>query len=245
MTLLCLSIFFSDHATRFLKDAVALVEVWLAIYAAYVLIVAVHETGHWIVAQQCGFRVKEFRVSCLRWCVGWSFNWRGTNFLSGWVKVQLTEPDRMLRLRRLLFVAAGPAANLIFAALLYPIAVRQSTLGGMAKYLFVGNILFAAVNLVPVKIRKLKSDGLQILSTLFNPTAFETLRFHVRCQEAGPRLKRLQEEQNWLGLKELAEQLLLLSKGVRPKEREKAVRSLDTVLRFAEGRLAEAAIAAK
>jgi hypothetical protein len=242
MTLLCLATFFSwSAASSYLKDACALVMVWLVFYAAYVFLVAVHETGHLVAGAACGFRTKEFRVGCLRWRGGWGFDWRGINVLSGWVNMQLTRPDDALRLRRLLFVTAGPLANLVCAALLYPIAVHQSTSGGMAKYLFLGNILFAVVNLIPMKARKLKSDGLQILSTLFDQAGFEALRFHIRCQEAAPTLQELRDKDDWLGVKQLAEQLLSLSAEVRAEE--KVVKSLDTVLRFADSRLAGATIA--
>jgi membrane-associated protease RseP (regulator of RpoE activity) len=223
------------------KNACALIELWFVLYLTYVLLVAVHEMGHLLAARACGFRVKEFRVSCLRWRDGWGLDWRGIHLLSGWVNARLTRPDDVLRFRYLLFTVAGPLANLICAALLYPIAVHPSTLGGIAKYLFLGNIIFAVANLIPIKARTLESDGLQIFSTLFDRKGFEALRFHIRCQEAAPTLQGLRDKDDWLGVKQLVERLLALSAGVRAKE--EVVKSLDTILRFADGQLAEAAIA--
>jgi Peptidase family M50 len=230
-------------ATTVFKDVASLVAVWLAFYAAYVLLVAVHESGHLVVGIACGFRVKEFRVSCLRWQTRWDLDWRGMNVLSGWVNMQLTRPDDMMRLRHLLFVTAGPLANLVFAALLYPIAARQSTLGGIAKYLFVGSTLLAVASLIPIKARKLKSDGLQILSTLFDRKGFETLRFHIRCHEAAPILQELRDRGDWAGVKELTERLLALSASIRAKQ--EVVQRLNTILLSANGQLAETATAAK
>ena len=220
-----------------------MVVVWLVFYGAYVLLVAIHETGHFVVGVACGFRTKEFRVSCLRWRGGWGFDWRGMNVVSGWVNMQLTRPDGMLRLRLLLFAMAGPLANLIFAGLLYPIAVRQSTLGGVAKYLFLGSIFFAVANLIPIKARKLMSDGLRIFQTLFDRKGFEALRFYVRCQEAAPTLQAFKDKEDWVGLKQLAERLLSLSEGVHAKK--EVVTVLDTVLQVADGRLAEATVERK
>jgi hypothetical protein len=229
--------------TTVFKDVASLLAVWLAFYVAYVLIVAVHESGHLVVGMACGFRIKEFRASCLRWQGRWRLDWWGINALSGWVNMQLTRPDDMLRLRHLLLITAGPLANLTFSALLYPLATQHSTLGGIAKYLFLGNILFAVANLIPMKLRKRKSDGLQILSTLFDRKGFEAMRFHVRCQEAAPTLQALKDKGDWLGLKQLAERLLSLSAEVHGKKQVVAV--LDTVLQFADGRLEEATVERK
>jgi hypothetical protein len=244
MTLLCLATCAQWNTTlSYLKDASLLVVVWLVFYLAYVLLVAVHETGHFAMGVACGFRTKEFRVSCLRWRDGWGFDWRAVNVVSGWVNIQLTRPDEMLRVRVLLFAMAGPFANLIFAGLLYPIAIRQSTLGGVAKYLFLGSLFFCVTNLIPMKARSLISDGSRIFKTLFDRKGFEAVRFHVRCQEAAPTLQALIDTEDWVGLKQLAEQLLSLSAEVHAKK--EVVTGLDTVLRFADGRLAEAAVEGK
>jgi hypothetical protein len=227
-------------ASTAFKDACALIELWLVLYLAYILLVAVHEVGHLLAGKACGFRIKEFRVSCLRWRGDWGVDWRGMNVLSGWVNMQLTRPDDMLRVRRLLFTVAGPLANLVFAALVYPIAVQQSTLGGIAKYLFLGNIILGIANLLPMKTHKRRSDGLQIFNTLFDRESFEALRFHVRCQESAAALQQLKANSDWSGLKQLAERLLILSASVRAKE--EVVRSLNTILLFANGQIAETSV---
>jgi len=218
-------------------------EVWLAFYLAFILLVAIHEAGHLLAGMACRFRIKEFRVGCFRWRDGWGLDWRGMNVVSGRVLMQLTRPDDRLRLRSLMFVAAGPVANLIFAAVLYPIAVHRSTLGGVAKYLFLANIFLAVVNLFPMKAGQRRNDGLQIFKTLFDRKGFEALRFHIRCQEAAPILQELRDKGEWAALKELTERLLALSADVRAKQ--DVVKMLNTILLFANGQLAETAIAAK
>ena len=244
MLSLCLAaLFVHDSVSGSVKDGCSLVAVWLAFYSAYVLLVAVHEVGHLLAGMACGFRVREFRVSCIRWRGGWGLDWRGANPLSGWVNMQLTRPDDKLWVRQFVLVVAGPLANLVFAATLYPVAVRQSTWGGIAKYPFVGSTLFAVANLVPMKARKLKSDGLQLVSTVFDRKGFEALRFHVRCQGAAPVLQELRDKGDWAGVKDMTERLIALSAGVRAKE--EVVSMLNTILLFANGQLAEAAIGAK
>ena len=244
MPLLCLATIYA-HASvlEVCKDACVLIAVWLPVYAVYVLLVAVHEVGHLVTGIACGFRVKEFRVSCIRWRDGLELDWRGANLLSGWVNMQLTRPDDRLRLRYLLFVAAGPLANLIFATLLYPAAVHQSTWGGIAKYLFVGSILLSVVNLIPMKVRRLTSDGLQLVKVLFGRKVLDVLRFCIRCQEAAPALQTMRDNCDWKGLKDLTEELLALSVGLHD-ERD-VVKRLKTILLFANGRLAETPIAGK
>lgn len=110
-------------------------------------------------------------------------------------------------------------------------------MGGLAKYLFIASFFLAVVNLFPMKARKRKTDGMHIFNTLFNSKECNAIRFHVRCQESASILQQLNNQGDWTGLKELAEELLAISANVRAKE--EVVQMLKTVVRFANGRIAE------
>jgi len=224
-------------ASTLLEDAARLTEIWLVMYAAYLLLCTVHEFGHWSVGVACGFHTREFRVGCVRWRDGWGVEWGVWNILSGWVRMQITRPDDMLRLRRLLFTAAGPAANVLFAVMLYPIAIYRSTLGGVAKYLLAASLFIAIVNLIPMNVGRLKSDGRHIFEILFDRKGFEAVRFQTRCSESAPKFRQLKDDGDWKGLKQLAEQLLDHGEGVRGQE--ELVQQLGTLLFFANGQIDE------
>lgn len=104
---------------------------------AIVLLVAVHEWGHFAMARACGVKVLRFSVGFGPTLWKWASPQSGTEYalcalpLGGYVKmlderegpVDATELHKAFNTqplkRRALIVAAGPVANLLFAVLLY------------------------------------------------------------------------------------------------------------------------------
>jgi regulator of sigma E protease len=111
----------------------------VAFVIAIALLVAVHEWGHFAMARACGVKVLRFSVGFGPKVWSWVSPKTGTEFmiaalpLGGYVKMlderEAPVPVADLPLafntqtvtRRALIVAAGPAANLVFAVLLYAI----------------------------------------------------------------------------------------------------------------------------
>jgi len=112
---------------------------FISFVVAIGVLVAVHEWGHFAMARSCGVKVLRFSVGFGPKLCGWVSPRSGTEFmlgalpLGGYVKmlderegpVAKDELHRAFNtqtlIRRALIVAAGPAANLIFAVLLYSI----------------------------------------------------------------------------------------------------------------------------
>lgn len=111
----------------------------IAFVVAIALLVAVHEWGHFAMARACGVKVLRFSVGFGPKLWSWVSPKTGTEFmvavlpLGGYVKM-LDEREAPVAAhelplafntqsvtRRALIVAAGPAANLVFAVLLYAI----------------------------------------------------------------------------------------------------------------------------
>jgi len=108
----------------------------LAIISALVILVGIHEWGHFIVARLCGVKVLKFSIG-----FGQSLYSRvdrhGTEFVIAWIPLggyvkmvderegEVAEQDldkafnRQPPLQRILIVAAGPFINLLFATLVY------------------------------------------------------------------------------------------------------------------------------
>lgn len=104
----------------------------LALVATVAIIVLVHETGHALVARAFGLPVRP------------TVTWYGPGVLIGSDEIRLTRTQIGLT------AAAGPAANLLLAAVAYASGV--GLLVGMG-------VLFAILNLIPFP----NSDGHRIL----------------------------------------------------------------------------------
>ncbi len=109
----------------------------LAFLVAIALLIAVHEYGHYRVAVACGVRVLRFSIGFGKPLLRWQSKTSGTEFvlalfpLGGFVKMldereaPVAPSERHLAFntqslgRRSAIVAAGPAANLLLAVLLY------------------------------------------------------------------------------------------------------------------------------
>ncbi|MDI1244827.1 MAG: RIP metalloprotease RseP [Rhodoferax sp.] len=112
---------------------------FLAFIVAIALLIAVHEYGHYRVAVACGVKVLRFSIGFGKPLLRWQSKTSGTEFvlalfpLGGFVKMldereapvapherHLAFNTQSLR-RRSAIVAAGPAANLLLAVLLYSV----------------------------------------------------------------------------------------------------------------------------
>ncbi|MDP3865158.1 MAG: site-2 protease family protein, partial [Rhodoferax sp.] len=111
----------------------------LAFIVAIALLIAVHEYGHYRVAVACGVRVLRFSIGFGKPLLRWQSKTSGTEFvlalfpLGGFVKMldereaPVAPAERHLAFntqslgRRSAIVAAGPAANLLLAVLLYSV----------------------------------------------------------------------------------------------------------------------------
>ncbi|MGB4360638.1 MAG: RIP metalloprotease RseP [Rhodoferax sp.] len=111
----------------------------LAFIVAIALLIAVHEYGHYRVAVACGVRVLRFSIGFGKPLLRWQSKNSGTEFvlalfpLGGFVKMldereaPVAPAERHLAFntqslgRRSAIVAAGPAANLLLAVLLYSV----------------------------------------------------------------------------------------------------------------------------
>ena len=131
---LCLDAIFKSGSTA--MGALVLLEIFLLF--GFVLL---HELGHSLMAQRKGIRVRDITL----WPLG------GLARLEGYTENPRSE---------LLIAAAGPAVNLVLAALLYPFtwsstaspfeyAPASSVLGPIVGYAFYVNILMGVVNLIP------------------------------------------------------------------------------------------------
>lgn len=109
----------------------------LAFVVAIGILVAIHEWGHFAVARHCGVRVLRFSVGFGPQIAGWTSKVTGTQFVvgllpfGGYVKMlderegpvapaELSEAFNNQTVgKRAAIVAAGPAANLVLAIILY------------------------------------------------------------------------------------------------------------------------------
>jgi regulator of sigma E protease len=112
---------------------------FLAFIVAIALLIAVHEFGHYRVAVACGVKVLRFSIGFGKPLLRWQSKTGGTEFvvalfpLGGFVKMldereaPVAPAERHLAFntqslgRRSAIVAAGPAANLLLAVLLYSV----------------------------------------------------------------------------------------------------------------------------
>src|ERR1700761_3860541 len=83
----------SFHTLRSAGHAVLVV---LLFYAGFLIVVTIHELGHYLTGIACGFDMYEFRVGFVRWrrASGWGLTRKWSHFLSGGVTGIPRKPDR-------------------------------------------------------------------------------------------------------------------------------------------------------
>jgi hypothetical protein len=145
--------------------------VWLAVPAAaapvaYGLAIAVHEFGHVLGARAVGYvplfvhvGPLTFQKVDLRWRAGWD---RRQPWYAGKTVCFLRARNRW---RTAVFIAAGPLASLLSGLIAGEAATRPGpvALGTLIGFFAVFSLFFGLANLLPVRDRRLDSDGRALL----------------------------------------------------------------------------------
>jgi len=120
---------------------------------------------------------------------------------------------RRLRFRYLVFILGGSCANVITAFAVVPIVRSGSRTTPIVTVYFIASLFVGFVNLVPFRVRNLKSDGRQIVELIFSRQRATRIRFVGRYLEAMPDIRKHLADQDWLSAKQAAEYLLAESPG--------------------------------
>jgi hypothetical protein len=146
-----------------------LVLVPVAVASLFVAIV-IHEAGHAIGGWLAGFRVHSIRV----WRIQLEPPFKVSTFRgasggpSGWILATPGTTDR-LAVRAGVMLFAGPAANLLTAAILHaadPVSVSGA--GTFLRALMLWSVLLGAINLLPLRTGPFFSDGHRLMILLFD-----------------------------------------------------------------------------
>jgi len=123
------------------------------------LLVTIHELGHFAAAYYFGLPVSSMEVG-----VGprlFSFEWKGMQFR--WYALPICGELRTCWLskrkwKNVMLFLAGPLTNVVFACIMFAVAGN----GPMAR----GSLAFGLINLIPFRTKTIDSDGYQILQAL-------------------------------------------------------------------------------
>jgi len=170
------------------------VGVFLAFSAFALLLIFVHELGHFAAGSLCRLRLSRFRVGpvelqCLastesRSDLVWKWNWQWDKPGSGGVVMFATQRSMQgLGLRYFTFVAGGPLANLCCALLAIPLWENVGPVAGTVKLFSAGSALICAVNLIPFTRRNLTSDGRRLWDLCFSRKKRETIFYVLTVPE--------------------------------------------------------------
>jgi len=127
-------------------------------------VIVIHELGHAVAGLIAGLRLVSIRfgpilfTSPFHFSITWS---RGTG-AAGMTLMVPAKTDHV-RLRTLIMVAAGPAANLISA---FAVLLLVSPLGAFLTCFVLMSVLIGLLNLVPFRNLSMLSDGKRILMLL-------------------------------------------------------------------------------
>ena len=159
--------------------AVLLVKTFFVLFTSYVLVVLVHELGHLVAGSLVGLRFNYIRIGPLRversGKMSWQWTWRA--LLSG-ATSSLPVARTALRWRLCIFVAGGPAANLVCAFYGFKIMPKDNSMGAAVGMALVGiSTLIGFTNLLPIQRDGQMRDGLQIWILLFGKKRRERLIF--------------------------------------------------------------------
>ena len=169
--------------------------------AAYISIL-IHELGHLTGGWCVGFRfrsiaIKPFAIQLERGKLRLRFRWPSTSSSSGYA---IMDVDTVLRLRRrlMLYIAAGPAANLITV----PIALlfTNHRLSSFAGLLAIISVLMSVFNLLPLPVSPASfTDGFRLATLLKDRTRTRRLLsiYAVGAQRRGG-IRPKRWKQTWL-----------------------------------------------
>lgn len=146
--------------------------VWLLVGLplGWLLAILAHELGHVVAGLAQGFTFYGLTVGPLAWERKQGrvrFRWNRNINLSGGLALMLPRGQERLRARFLTFVAGGPLASVVFAALLFWLAAQVAP-GQWLQLLLGGTALLSAVigvsTLIPLQSGGFSSDGLRLLT---------------------------------------------------------------------------------
>jgi hypothetical protein len=150
--------------------AVGLSLICVGLPISLVLAVAAHELGHVFGGACAGLRPQFAHVGPItftRWAGRWSLGWdRRQSWLGG--RVVCARPPES-RARMAVFLLAGPSANLVAgvaAAVWFADAGLPALPRCWAGLLAVQSLFLGVVNLVPLRVGRLDSDGLALCRLL-------------------------------------------------------------------------------
>jgi hypothetical protein len=208
------------------------------IYGCYLVMVAMHEAGHWTAASLSRFPIGEFRVGPFQWLseTGWGAAWRGRNILTGIVRVRLTRYKSAFGFRYVTFQLAGPFAN--FLTGLYGLFVfsRLPRSDG-AEFLALwsaASLVLGLLSLMPARNGTQKTDGLALFNAVFRGN-LRKIRFAVCYIETADELKGALRGKDFVRAKEIAEAELVLAKGISDTDGiSKMLEALHKITAFTE-----------
>lgn len=160
-------------------------------YGLLLLLILIHETGHFLAGHLCNLQLVRFRVGpvefsrpnslSLRRPGAWE--WKGSRrsyWTSGWIAMTATQ-ESMTRLqsRCLVYILGGPITNLVFGLMAVPIAQRATAFGAAGKLFVLGSTFIGIGNLFPFTTDGLESDGSQIWGLPFNKARREAEFFSM------------------------------------------------------------------
>lgn len=187
------------------------------IYGCYLVVVAMHEAGHWIAASLSRFPIREFRVGPFQWLseTGWGAAWRGRNILTGIVRVRLTRYKSAFGLRYVTFQLAGSFANFVtgLCGLFVSSRLPRSNGAGFLAWWSAGSLAIGALNLLPAQGAGLKSDGLALFDALFRGK-LRKIRFVVSFLETKDEFLGALRKKDLARAKEISRAELALAEGI-------------------------------
>lgn len=163
----------ADHELRWwqlaLLAACLLVKTFFVIAAVWMVLVLIHEAGHLIGGWLVGFRLNSIRIGpfTIQSSGKITGEWTWHNLASGEthaVPISISA----LRWRFCLYLAAGPAANLITAFCVFEVMPRNNSMAAaVGVAIFLGSTFMGFVNLLPARAKTQMLDGLKIWILLF------------------------------------------------------------------------------
>jgi hypothetical protein len=163
--------------------------------AAFIVLVAIHEFGHVTAGWLCHFHLHRLQISFLRIECGaeakwtWQWVWRSKTLFGGQtIMFPPSAATSHLAPRCAFIFLGGPLANLLVAAVAWPVALTHSVAGGVCRLFVLASLFFAVVNLVPSSTPLGRIDGAKLFDLAFRPRYRAALLFGVRLL---PRLNEI------------------------------------------------------